>query len=654
MSAWLLKMSFGPVGSMIKAARRNRDLWAGSRLLADCVRAAALSLEQESGGKLIYPISDLLHDGHRESNVSNVLLASFASGDQGSIRQAFDKARQAAMSRLTAMGEKAKSTWLDSEPADSLRSDLFDAQIADALECYGAWTPQRTDHEGGYASAYEHLKKLFDARKATREFSQCAVDDKGVPKSSLDGLNGSVLKPKKHLQYKTIKKFALGRGEQLDALGLIKRSEDPPGRFVPLSRVAVEPWLQVLRAARAEDKSLTEALQDIEIAYGKLVATGVATKVDADLFDDMLFDAALLFPSRLSRELADLDRLIVDLKDSEFSDADARTARELIAEIQKKLIPIWKQYGHPNPYAALLVADGDKMGKFVGAAASDTEHRDISRAIAEFSEGVPSIARAHQGQAVFCGGEDLMIVMPINRLLGVAESLSQSFLSTIRPQHEAMWQRLAAEGIPESARPALPTLRVGIAICHAMEPLSQIRTYADEAESLAKGLELPKSLRGHALGLRLHLRAGHQLQARLRFDDPEAFAALRTWLAAYGSRSADVTEAPTGALTPEALEELGTAPGRLGYDLRDLIARYRRYRITEPEPLLATEFERLLIRANESGGDGKLSAPLKAALRARLQALVPAKPDAFEPYERLASELILARWLASATDLGED
>ncbi|HMX54263.1 MAG: type III-B CRISPR-associated protein Cas10/Cmr2, partial [Candidatus Accumulibacter sp.] len=37
MSTWLLEIAIGPVQGFIAAARRSRDLWAGSHLLSELV-----------------------------------------------------------------------------------------------------------------------------------------------------------------------------------------------------------------------------------------------------------------------------------------------------------------------------------------------------------------------------------------------------------------------------------------------------------------------------------------------------------------------------------------------------------------------------------------------------------------------------------------
>ncbi|MCU0733383.1 MAG: hypothetical protein MUE84_17610, partial [Hyphomonas sp.] len=67
MTRWLVQLSFGPVQSFISAARRSRDLWAGSRILSEIVRGSAQALKTSANGRdgntLIYPVDRLVRTG---------------------------------------------------------------------------------------------------------------------------------------------------------------------------------------------------------------------------------------------------------------------------------------------------------------------------------------------------------------------------------------------------------------------------------------------------------------------------------------------------------------------------------------------------------------------------------------------------------------
>jgi CRISPR-associated protein Cmr2 len=173
-----------------------------------------------------------------------------------------------------------------------------------------------------------------------------------------------------------------------------------------------------------------------------------------------------------------------------------------------------------------------------------------------------------------------------------------------------------------------PTLRVGAAICHVLEPLGVIRQWADAAEKFAKG-EIGVAAQGNALGLVLHVRAGHEIGVRIGFNDSAAFSALDAWREAY---------------------EKGFFPGRLAYDCRGIALDIEARNL--PAGVAEAELIRLLDRARERGGGKTITSDQRDALNARRAALVADKADP-TGLKRLADELILARWLSakSARDI---
>ena len=58
MKTYLVTIALGPVQSMIEAARKTRDLWCGSWLLAETAKAAANVLHNQQKGCLIFPCLD--------------------------------------------------------------------------------------------------------------------------------------------------------------------------------------------------------------------------------------------------------------------------------------------------------------------------------------------------------------------------------------------------------------------------------------------------------------------------------------------------------------------------------------------------------------------------------------------------------------------
>jgi CRISPR-associated protein Cmr2 len=595
MTAHLLELSFGPVQSFIASARRSRDLWAGSYILSEIARAAGNAL-LDANAELIYPATGRIkHDNHDEnSNLSNVLLARLPNSGAAQARMVAQAAITASRKRLSDFAAFALNDWQNAGVA--VREDIWHLQIADALEAYAAWSELRDDATD-YKDAYLRLKTAFAARKNTRGFGAMNPPDAAwgdTPKNSFDGLRESVL-PKERNTFPT--RFGLSKGEQLDALGCIKRVEGRKESFTALTRLAAHDWLAVL----PEEKLKT--LRDV---YEPLCKLDLATRTKNAAYARFTYDAGLLYPERLELE-----------KNAIGENAEIKTALDNLENVLK---PLWREYGRPCPYAVLVVADGDRMGVFVDQAKSAEDHKEITQAVANFADQVPGLAQASFGHSVFNGGEDLTVMYPLSGVVEGGKALSAAFDQSM----EAVAKRLLGNKYAIDR----PTLRVGAAICHVLEPLGVIRQWADAAEKFAKG-EIGVAAQGNALGLVLHVRAGHEIGVRIGFNDAAAFAALNRWQKAYTD---------------------GAFPGRLAYDCRaialDCEARGLSADVAE------AELVRLLDRARERGGGQAISIDQRIALNGRRAALAPDQTDP-TGLKRLADELILARWLSakSARDI---
>lgn len=615
MSEYLVEIAFGPVQGFIAAARRSRDLWAGSYLLSEVARAAGQAL-LNNNATLIYPLATRVgqQNSDQNSNLSNVLLARVSAESGKEVAQLIGEVQQAARDWLKSTADASYREWGKAKVV--LRKDIWDRQVADALETFGAWAeipPTEIGQKSGYRIAYENLKATFAARKNTRnfepmfEFSNRGVGN-GIPKSSLDGLRESVL-PKERSQFPP--RFGLSAGEQLDALGCIKRVEGRKERFVALTRLAAHDWLKKLEASE-----LTRLIN----VYEPLVEHELATRAKAEQFDSFPYDAGLLYEERLEQELSNYPKQN-NSHETVQNDHECSNNNEpinsLLMALKKELAGLQKTYGKPCPYAVMVVADGDRMGMFVDKAQEANQHTSISDAVASFADKVPTIASAHGGISIFNGGEDLTVMFPLSGLLGGARALSDGFRDSMKN---------VVNKLLKGDEDARPTLRVGAAICHVLEPLGTIRRWGDEAEKVAKGSP-GSDQQGNALGLVLHVRAGHEIQLRLSFENAASFTALSSWIDAYRNNQ---------------------LPGRLGYDARSIAqsCQLNRYETAVAE----TEFLRLLRRARESGGDKEISDELVVQLQSRREEL--AKSDPNKPSSGLlplADELILGRWL-SATD----
>ncbi len=598
MNTYLVTLSLGPVQSLIEAARRTRDLWCGSWLLAEASKAAARSLHKGKA-KLIFPCPDMPDEElapsdkpkDDDANIANILRAEVDAENGAAVRSLLDGAKQAAADRLAVLCNQAKNK-LGSLP---FHENIWQAQMNDILESFAAW--EEID-EGGYAVAANRLGGMLAARKATRNFVPAAIEPNGlgfgIPKSSLDGARESVIhlsrKDREQGQHKSaLRKLGMNGGEELDALGIAKRMAGNIDQFTAYSRIAADPWIETLEP---------EQRDRIKVAYAPLVESGLATgaKGNAGIYANLPYDAQLVFGFRLDNALA-------------AKDIDA-TDREKLKGLRTALTGL----DEPVPYAVILKADGDRMGELLDKATNANQSRAISKALHGFAKSVRGIVRVYRGHAIYAGGDDVLALLPLENAVACAQKLAETF--------KAALNEVAAElGVPETNR---PTFSVGLGIGHVVEPLGKLRARADAAEKLAKGDGAVRPR--NALAIQLGVRSGAEMPWRCRWDDPVGIQTLQDFVSAYRTNM---------------------CPSRLGYDLRAIALRldWAKEGGTKPPSIHAAELARTLDRARQRGGEGELRKEMKALVTQRAEQV---------GLSQLADELIIARWLSARTqsDIG--
>ncbi|MFZ4538551.1 type III-B CRISPR-associated protein Cas10/Cmr2 [Propionivibrio sp.] len=597
MTTYVLILSLGPVQGFIAAARRSRDLWSGSWLLSEISKAAAKAL-QDGGAELIFPApdSDLRPDS--ELSVGNKVQAVFSATDDQPVRELADAAKRSARQRFRQIAEGARQ---DIKDDSALRGDIWQAQVDDYVEAYAAWA---RIGDAGYGAAADAAAGALAARKATRNFHPSARSAEeapyfGLPKSSLDGARETVLREGRY-GLKLRRRLGLSESEQLDCAGIAKRLGGDIDQFTPYTRITAHAWINALPQG---DR------QALALAYEPLVKPDLtlATRVAGNgaCYQNFPYDAQLLYRSRLEAALRDA------VKETDSA------ATQALQDLRELLKPLWRRYSEPCTYGVILLADGDRMGALLSEVKEQNHHIRITGALSAFAGSVRLRVREFSGHAIYAGGDDVLAFLPLDRAFECAKVLQQDFADCLQPlAHE-----LNATN--------LPTLSVGLAIGHIMEPLGNLRTLASLAEKKAKGDDRPDALKRNALGIALRVRSGGLTTLRLRWDDHSGLADFAHWQACY-------------------LPENRQLPSRLAYDARQVHQRtaFALEGENKERGIQDAEFVRLLDRARTESGE-KLTEKLKARLTVR---------SVQTGLATLADELIVARWLAarSARDLGDD
>lgn len=600
---YLISIGIGPVQDFIASARRSRDLWFGSWLLSELSKAAAKSIV-EQGGELIFPHAqnnDLKPDS--PFNVVNKILAEIK-GNPSVVGENVEKAIQ---QRLGEIRDKAFKN-LRNLPNQFFLIDKANLQVSDLVEYF--WTATELNPEK-YKEDRDKVEKLFSARKSTRDFKPVTSWSGFVPKSSLDGQRESCIHEEayKDPNKEQLRQFNVREGERLCGVGLLKRhgNRGNDDGFFSTSHVASLPLLERLKKQN-ESQAVDDYIREISNLTNQIeekqllkILGHVPENLTHEVFGS--YDGHLLFSERLSEFIENKEQLTKAKK-----------------ELQKFLERILGKNKEPLPYYALILADGDFMGKAINEQKTKENHKKLSAQLSEFAKEVKDIIeKDKQGSLIYSGGDDVLAFVGLHKVLEYADKLAKDFKDKLT---EFKYDNSKS-----------PTLSVGIAVVHHLEPLEDALELVRKAEKQAKQVKDK-----NALAVVVDKRSGASRIANGTWGTLDK--RLKTFIN-WHRRNA----IPDGA----------------AYELRDLA-----YRLEIPENAIEElkrnltdakekEAKRILGRKKKDFGGSAIDESTLNKLSEFLRQIEETKKDDEESVAILADELIIAKIFADAKDLaGEE
>lgn len=514
----VLIFSLGPVQGFLKEARRAQDLWAGSQWLSDMARAA-LQACLSRGAKLIYPANPA------QESLPNKFVARVP---KETLDVTVKAAREAAQGELERRAQEAEDFLRNTGvPTDGLWEDIWQRQLAHHLEIF--WSAAEITG-GDYRSAYQRANLAFEAAKRTRTFQQVREDHL---KDSLSGRRSAL-----HTAGKDAREYwrAVGKSpkvtpaklkpdgrERLDALGATKRFGFPEAeRFPSVSTVASVDFLERVKGSPAL-QTYRQTLDLIPLLY----------KVRGD--KDWPYDGDLLYEETLTPQRLQSSYGFSEVELQQYDASHLEAARIALKALYHQA------KGKPNPYYAILVVDGDDMGRQVSQCTSEEEHAALSAQLVTFARQARQIVEERQGCMIYAGGDDVLALLPVSTALPVAQDLAKAFSQTV-------------PGATASA---------GISVAHHLYPLDAALQAAYDAEHKAKAVDGKE-----AVCVRVLKRSGELTEVRSHWSDVAGrFEALRAWFASGALSSRFAYEAATNIpiLEGELLQS----------ELKRLIQRHR-------------------------------------------------------------------------------
>jgi CRISPR-associated protein Cmr2 len=537
--AAFISFAIAPVQSFIEAARSLRDLWSGSLILSWLSFRALLPIVEEVGPTgLIFPylrgnplLDRWLHgqpglatkiglpDSQacaRPSLPNRFLALVPASGASGLARRCEEAARTAW--RIPAEAVRRR---LDRDLSEFPGWDaLWRRQIDDFWDVRGTVLPLREISDAEIASLYGAV----DFAAAWPDAGRARDLAESIPPAERPGYRQDSAG-----RWQALVDLAARGLEARRAIRHVPRNPTPADGPVAQKCALLGTVERMGPPDSDENRRFSEKLSAARIGGGRVrpreyfsaIALTKRFALPVCLADEIGVDRHHSFPDTATVAARPwLERSALDWREDHNGqwlywrqrdqDPDEAVPEPLWGAIRKAR----GDHGWPSAYLAVLVMDGDHMGRWLrgekspkleevlhpkmrdyfaanGAAATlratrrpvgPALHAAISEALTNFATRIAlPIVEQSQGELIYAGGDDLLALLPTRTALACAASLNEAFTAPegYRPPSDNPARQLLVMG-------ARATVSAGIAVVHHKEDLRVALGLARQAEHAAK------------------------------------------------------------------------------------------------------------------------------------------------------------------------
>ncbi len=408
-----LYISFGPVQSFVSQARTTRDLWAGSSLLA-ILAENSLQAAVKKGAVAVSPVipSQVSKKGTPNggrTSVPNLMQVNCGTISPATIADIMLKCWTDLWSKICNGAWKKLATAVGTSVPNGI-SQVWTRQVEHVW--YSMWA----------FGQYDDLR----ARKCIRDYHYQAEPGR---KCTVCGEREALELSSQHKARLGAEGIRLDEKERLCAVCFIKRtlpllSKDP--EIPELRRLDAEAFPSTVNFAciswlrdviLSQEPTLKEAAKDLLHCLRDINAERVNplspnwSKNASDLkgllnFNGNYFYLHLYTTQKLLGHNQQLDK--------------ARDYCKRLLESSKKVGIVG-----PSSYYAVLLMDGDNMGRVLSA--NETKKPDISIALNDFADNTYDIIEPLGGRVIYAGGDDLLAFLPIDMVLHAASDLAASY-----------------------------------------------------------------------------------------------------------------------------------------------------------------------------------------------------------------------------------
>ncbi len=486
----LFLFTITPVQSFISQARKTQDLWAGSRILSDLIKAVIEKIGKE---KVIFPyVANRNLEGIE--SLSNRVLAKFELPESYDFKALGNQIASVVQTKLDEYSDKAKIKIGEDQFNEKIESS-FKAQLKDYFSTFWVFVPIEN---GDYEAAYDKANRLIGGIKNSRTYNQYPEQGR---KCSLSGeQNALVFGKTKDLPAFTYEKLVdgtkkplvaqiesdqLNEGEGLSAISFIKRFypfNDKKKQFESTADISLLWAFQEL--FKVQDSQSTQFLNEMAISLNQKVVNDV--------------DGQLFYEENLTKQY---------FQKHKIPEGMLNCAQEKLRSIKRiakdNKIAFAKYY-------AILVFDADSMGAWLSGEYLTEEsklklevfQKHLSGLLLDYADYAKNYVDGNltekdrernpdltekdfikKGKTVYAGGDDYMGFINLHYLFDVLQHLREQFRIQVSVKVTGNSEFELKEPNKELAFSA------GISIAHYKTPLSEVLKWARSMEHEAKDIE---------------------------------------------------------------------------------------------------------------------------------------------------------------------
>lgn len=417
--------TLGPVQSFVGQSRRTRDFWAGSFLLS-WLSGIAMQSVIKQGGVIQFPKED-----------KNFLMAIEKGGNTKSPQQGKIPNRFKALVNDGFCPEKVvdnvRNAWKSlaqkiyenevKKHAKPENKNIWDNQVNHFWDMSWVLVDEKSD-----SSCLDRRKNWRSHYTPNQSGIKCSLMGDWQEISGIDGVSQEAKLKREEFWSKlsNVNKTDFDDKEFLCAISYVKRrfvhhfsdfnvqlegfvahGWSVPVNVPSVDYIAAAPWL-------ASVLSDSDGLKDFECFFE-------TAKNVCDL-NEWNTNINCVEVVKCNKEFKKLDGRVFHI--NELDNLNRITKREDAQETKKYLKKLIEKYGEISPYYAVLMMDGDRLGKQMS---DETKAGLITDGLSGFTNKVPSLVYENDGFLIYAGGDDVLALLPLEKALACALSVREYY-----------------------------------------------------------------------------------------------------------------------------------------------------------------------------------------------------------------------------------